>query len=330
MMRAKFPYLFLLLAVLVSNAAHGQTCSSGSDLDAQVRTSLHTTGRSVYHYIQKGDIFSIKSNTIDSLANSPGFNDIQQAITDTKSNFVGEPTLKGAWLLDASSQTGTIQRAEFYCGIFNSPDRVGFILNNLPAGKYALVVEQGGGASPMVMSVVLQVVNHSFKIAGLYLRPTSVNGHDGQYYLQQAKQLNSQGNKDVAFLNYGLARELIAPVDFETNTELEKLDDEADAVSPPNLPVNGPVNLTGPDGKSYQVTSVRPQVTTKDGLRLLVRQSVPDATNTGASTVANFGLAKAAITKWPQLRDNFQSMLLIAADQQGRTYGTILKITDIK
>lgn len=334
-MRTMFPEMKVrhlvtisVVALLLAMPAIAQTCSTGADLDAAGRNSMEKTAHSIYDYVVNGDFFHLKANSIAQLANA--FDRIQQAVIEYKPSFAGaQPTLMGMYLLDASSGSGTLKRAEFYCGIFNSPDRVGFIFNNLPAGKYGMAVVQAQGPTPMLVGIVLQVENNVWKLAGLYLHPTAVNGHDGNWYLQQARSDAAKGDKDVAFLYFGVARELIAPVDFMTDPQLEKLDDDAEAVAPPTIPLNGPVTITGPDGKNYQVTVVRPQVT-KDGLRLMMRQQVPDATNTGASTVQNIGLIKAAVLKWPEVRDNFGSVLAIAQDTQQHEYGTVLKMSDIK
>jgi hypothetical protein len=63
---------------------------------------------------------------------------------------------------------------------------------------------------------------------------------------------------------------------------------------------------------------------------LLLKQQVPDAGDNGAAFQANMALMKAAVTKWPEIRDIFVSVVARAQDTQGHDYGSLLKMTDIK
>jgi hypothetical protein len=305
-----------------------ETCSSPSELDDQTKASLETTARSVYNMAAKGNVYGLRQNAVASLAGS--FGGVEQAVTDNKQYLSeSEPSIRGVYLLDASSDSGTVQRAEFFCGIFNSPDRTGFVLNNLPAGKYAVVIADSRGKDPVALSAVLQAVSGQWKIAGFYVKQTSANGHDGNWYWQQARQYASKGQRHNAFFYFVQARELLAPVPFMTTPQLDKLYDETQAANPGDLPMNGPVTITGPDGKSYQMTSALP-LPVQDGLSLVLKQQVPDANNTAAAFSANMGLIKAAVTKWPEVRDIFTSVIARAQDAQGHDYGSLLNVKDIK
>jgi hypothetical protein len=315
-------------ALLIAAPAFAETCTGGSDLDAQTRGSLETTARSVYNMAAKGNVYGLKQNSVASLANS--FGGVEQVVIDNKANLASDqPALRGAYFLDATGGAATIERAEFYCGVFNSSDRTGFVLNNLPAGKYAVVIEDAKGPSPMTLSLVLQVVDGAWKIGGFYVKQANANGHDGQWYWDQAKQLAAKGQKHAAFFYYLEASDLLHPVSFITDPTLDKLYDEIQAATPPDVPLNGPVTLTGPDGKSYQLTSAVPLVT-KDGLALLLKQTVADASDTTAAFQANMGAMKAAVSKWPETRDIFTSVVARAQDAQGRDYGSLLNMKDIK
>lgn len=314
---------------LAAPAVASETCTAGPDLDAQTRGSLETTARSVYSMSARGDVFHLKQNAAPVLANS--FGGVEQAITDNKANLSGaQATLRGVYLLDASSDTGTVARAEFFCGIFNSNDRTGFILNNLPAGKYAITIQDAkGGKNPVTLSVILQDVGSAWKIAGFYVKQSTAAGHDGQWYWDQAKQLEAKGQKHTAYFYFVEARDLLAPVPFMTTPDLDKLYDDTQAAIPNDLPVNGPVTLTGPDGKNYQLTSAAP-IMLQDGFALLLKQQVPDASDNGAAFQANMGLMKAALAKWPELREVFTSVVARAQDAKGGDYGSLLKMQDIK
>ena len=276
----------------------------------------------------RGDVFRLKENAIPSLANS--FGGVEQAVTDNKPNMEGaQPTVRGVYFLDASNQTGTIPRAEFFCGIFNSSDRTGFVLTNLPAGKYAVAIVDAHGKVPVSMSVVLQAMNGQWKIGGFYVKQVVANGHDGQWYWDQAKQFAAKGQKHNAYFYYVEASELLHPVPFMTNPTLDKLYDDIQAANPGDVPANGPVTLTAPDGKSYQLTFAQP-LAVQDGLALVLKQQVQDASNTTTAFQANMGLINAAVAKWPEIRTTFNSVVARAQDAQGRDYGSLLPMKDIK
>ncbi len=314
--------------LLAVPALADETCSLGSELDPQSRASLETTAKSVFDMTAKGNVYGLKANAVPSLANS--FGGVEQVVTDNKANLVdSQPTLRGTYLLDASTDTGTIARAEFLCGIFNSSDRTGFILNNLPAGKYAIVIEEAHGKNPTTLSVVLQDLNSAWKIAGFYVKQTTANGHDGNWYWEQAKQFAAKGQKHNAFFYYVEARELLAPVNFMTTPTLDKLYDETQANTPSDIPVSDPVTLTGADGKSYKLTSALP-LPVQDGLSLVLKQQVADASDSTAAFAANMGLMKAAVARWPEVRDIFVSVVARAQDAQGHDYGSLLNMKDIK
>ncbi|ABF39783.1 hypothetical protein Acid345_0778 [Candidatus Koribacter versatilis Ellin345] len=320
--------VFLASFFLVGGAMAAETCTSANDLDAQTRASMEKTAHSVFNMAARGDVFNLKTNAVPSLASS--FGGVEQAVSDSKANLGGvQPTIRNLYFLDASDEKGTIQRAEFFCGVFNSTDRTGFVLNNLPAGQYGIVVLDAPGAKPMTMSLVLQVMNGAWKIGGFYLKPAMLAGHDGNWYWQQAKQFAAQGKKHNAYFYYLEARELLAPVPFMTTPSLDKLYDEIEAANPHDLPGDNPVTIAGADGKSYQVTFVSPLVV-QDALALVLRQKVADASNTATAFQENMGLIKAAVAKWPETREIFTTVVARAQDANGQDYGSLLPMKDIK
>ena len=60
----------------------------------------------------------------------------------------GQPSETRIFVLDASESKTPLQRADFYCGIYNSPDRVGFSIPNLPPGRYAVSIAKVTGETP--------------------------------------------------------------------------------------------------------------------------------------------------------------------------------------
>ena len=124
------------------------------------------------------------------------------------------PTISGTYLLDASQSKAPLARADFYCGIYNSPDRVGFSIPNLPPGRYAVVIQKVNGKDPITLSLVLQDVGGAWKLAGYYPRLDAIGGHDGDWYLTKAREFKAKGDVHDAWFYYLTAWDLTAPVNF--------------------------------------------------------------------------------------------------------------------
>ena len=72
---------------------------------------------------------SLRSNAISEIAGN--FSSIEQAVVSNKLFFgQGPPSDTRIFVLDASDAKARLQRADFYCGIYNSADRVGFSIPN--------------------------------------------------------------------------------------------------------------------------------------------------------------------------------------------------------
>ena len=105
----------------------------------------------------------------------------------------GQPTITGTYLLDASQAKATLPRADFYCGIYNSADRIGFFIPNLPPGRYAIVLQKVDGKDPITLTLILQEMAGAWKLAGYYPRLDSLGGHDGQWYLARRASSRPKG-----------------------------------------------------------------------------------------------------------------------------------------
>ncbi len=324
----------LVLAVAISvTTAVAETCSSGSDLDANTSSALDRTGQQFFGYLAQGNSAVLQQNSIASL--SSNFSGIDKAVQDHKADLSGATAkILGTYLLDASDQQGTIQRAEFLCGVWGAngltPNSTAFMLPNLPAGRYALVTEESsGGQKPMHVSFILQqepAGSGPWKLAGLQIRPMQIGDHDGQWFLQQARAYKAKGQNHNAYLYYGEARELIAPVPFMTTLELQRIDDEQQSVAPKDLPANGtPVDLLA-NGQTFKVTSIAP-VTVGNGLDLVVRYESPGVTDQQQMFSNNMAVIKSIVQKYPEYRDAFAG---VVARAEPTDYGTLLPMNEIK
>jgi hypothetical protein len=327
--RATAGAALLLLLVTFSQAAGAEACKMGSDLDAATQSALDKTAQNYYQMAAGGNAAALKQVSIPAV--SGDFSGIESVIAERKADFGTSATVRSTYELDAPG-SGPIARAEFFCGIFNSPDRVAFVIPNLPAGRYGLVIlDAQGGKQPMTVSFVLQQYSSgNWKLAGFYARPSALAGHDGNWYLSQARSYKAKGQNHSAWLYYLTAWDLLAPVPFMSTATLDRVGEEAQTAKPPDMPsADQPLKLPGADGKSYNVTSLF-AVPVTDGLGLVVKFQVPDVSNTGQAYQDNIAVMKALMTKYPELREGFTSIVARATAPGGQDYGTLQAMKDVK
>jgi len=321
--------LLLLTIAASSSLAFAQTCTVGADLDAATRSAIENTA---HHYLTlsaQGDVAGLKASAIPEVA--ANFSSIEQAVVDNKTYFAqGAPSATSTYLLDASQSKGTLQRADFYCGIYNSAQRVGFVIPNLPAGRYAVVVEQVSGDKGSIrLTMILQDIGGSWKLAGYYPRIASIGGHDGQWFLSKARDYKTANQLHNAWLYYLTAWNLLAPVNFMNTPQLDKLADEMQAARPADLPSDdSPVSLSA-GGKTFRITGME-AVSAGSDLDLQVRYQSSDAANNTLAYQDNIAVIKAIVVKYPELRDAFAAVIARAVDSSGHNYGSLLSMKDVK
>ena len=318
----------LFAAMIVSPVSRAQNCTSGADLDVPTRNAVEAAAHRYLDMSSHGDVAGLKANAIPAIAGD--FGGIEQAVVTNKPYFSqGAATISGSYVLDASQAKGPLPRADFYCGIYNSPDRLVFSISNLPAGRYALVMQKIAGKDPITLSLILQDVNGAWKLAGYYPRLDSIGGHDGQWYLTKAREYKSKGQLHNAWFYYLTAWDLMAPVNFMSTPQLDKIAEEMQSARPGDLPASGsPLNLTA-NGKIFKVTEMV-AVPVENNLDLRVRYDTADASNTGVAFQDNMAVSKAIVAKYPEVRDAFSAVIARAVDANGHDYGSVLPMKDIK
>jgi len=326
--RASYLAFALLLMALWSSNAFAQSCDSGTDLNAATKSAIENAAQRYFSMSAQGDVAGLKANAIPAVAGS--FSGIEQAVVDNKKYFAeGQPTVTGTYLLDAS-QLKAAQRADFYCGIYNSPQRVGFSIPNLPVGRYAIVIQKiSGDKDPITLTMILQDMGGSWKLAGYYPRLNAIGGHDGEWYLTQARQAKAKNQLHNAWFYYLTAWDLLAPVNFMSNPQLDKVAQEMEAARPADLPSEqSPMNLSA-NGKVFKITELVP-VPVGNELNLRVRYQSADATNSAVAFQDNMTVIKGIVAKYPELRDAFSAVVARAVDSGGHEYGSLLAMKDLK
>ncbi len=319
---------FCLLAAwtAVAQSAPGTVCSTGADLDAPTRSSIDQAAQQITNYTVQGDLFNLRQSSTGNLAGN--FGGIEAIIGEYKPSLAGATAkVRNMYLLEAKGSQ-PLESAEFFCGIMNSPDATGFRLTGLAPGRYAIVIEDL--TSPKMPFLLTQILKNegAWKLAGFYLKPAQIAGHNASWFLEKAREYKARGETHNAWFYYLAAWDMTSPVEFMSTRPLDKLVDEMAQVRPNDLPFNGPSDLVGA-GKTYKVTYVS-MVPVGNDLYLLVKYQSPDVSNTQQAYADNMNVIKAETTRYPEYRDAFTGVVARATEPSGRDYGSMLAMKDVK
>jgi hypothetical protein len=339
-------------------AAGGQTCQSAADMDAATRTALETSGKRYFDMAARGDTVALQQSSIPAI--SASFSGIEAAVKDNQAVFSGaQATVRPPYFLTADGNE-PLARAEFLCGVFGklgqTADSAVFVLNNLPPGKYGLVIlDVKGSLDSRTLTLIVQPFGPDWKLAGFYAKQAQLGGHDGPWFAQRAREFKTKGQNRNAWLYYHQAIALTSPVDFMSTLNTDRLYDEAQSIQPSDLPANGtPIPLTTVVGDSQNVvvqhqqpkaeteqyivakagntvmmTSVFPLAVGND-LDVVVKYQADDVSDTGKTFQENVAVIKGLLAKFPEFRDAFAGVVARAVEPTGRDYGSLLLMKDIK
>ena len=326
--RSLFPALWLALAFGPLQAS-AQNCQTSSDLDDATRNAITAAGQRLFGMATKGDTASLRQVSIPNLASD--FSGIEGTVKEHERDLAAaQATVKGVFLLDGSTPS---PHAEFYCGVFGKSGQTAnsavFYLDNLPAGKYSLVLlDANSPQGRTLFSEILQQEGTDWKLAGLYVKSAQVAGHDSDWFLARARGYKAKGQMHNAWLFYTQARVLISPVPFMGTLATDKIADEEQGIQPADLPVGKTVDLPA-GAATYKLISMFSQAVGND-LDLIVKYQAADVSNTNQAYQSNVAVMKAITAKYPELRDAFAGVVARATEPTGRDYGTLLAMKDIK
>ncbi|MFZ3213171.1 MAG: hypothetical protein WA188_16835 [Terriglobales bacterium] len=321
--------LLLLLSALVLPRAVAQTCSSASEMDEPTRSALERTARQFFDYASQGDVFHLKQAAASSLA--ANFAGVEGVVIDQKPIYAGaQPTVRASYLLEAPGNT-PLARAEFLCGVWATSSWASFVINNLPPGRYGVVIQDvSTPKGKYAFTLVLRQEGGAWKLAGYYSKPEEIGGHDSQWFLTKAREYKTKGANLNAWFYYLTAWDLAAPVDFMSTRALDKISDEMEGVRPSNLPSSDhPLALAASGGRSYQVIYLSALPAGND-LNLLVKYRMPDVSNTQKMFDENMAVIRAIVARYPEFREAFAGVVARATEPSGRDYGTLLAMKDVK
>jgi hypothetical protein len=296
-------------------------------MDASTRAALVNTGQKYFNFASQGNVASLRQNAIPSLA--ANFAGIESAVIENKPALSGgSATPRSPFLLKAEGAK-PLERAEFLCGVFGAQGQTAnsaeFVIPNLPPGNYGIVTLDVAAQKPSTVTFVLQQQGTDWKLGGFFAKPSQVSGHDGNWFLQQARSYKAKGQNRIAWFYYLEARELLVPVSFMYTQSTDKAYDEMQTVKPSDLP---PFDLSGA-GKTYKVMDMFPVVVGSD-LDLVVKYQSASVSDTGQTFQENMAVMKALLTRYPELRDAFAGIVARATEPSGKDYGSLMAMKDIK
>jgi hypothetical protein len=320
----------LLISMFGITAALGEQCSTASEMDAATRASLQSAGPQYYSAIASGNAAQVAANSIPDIAsNTAGLTNL---LNEHKPFLEGSTaTVRNVYLLDASTNTAPAN-ADFFCGVFNSPAKVAISLQNLPPGKYGMVImDVTNSKIPYFYSLLLLQQGTAWKIAGLFPRARQIAGHDSQWYWQQARDFEAKGQRHNAWYYYLAAKELAAPLPFLSTDKLDTFNSEVEGAMPPDLPEKTPLPVQAANGKTYQVTNlfVIPNDKT-NGLDLVIKYQSPDISDTGKTFVENKEVMKAILAKYPEFKPVYGNLVARAVAPSGQDFGSMLPMKDVQ
>jgi hypothetical protein len=314
--------------------ANAESCQTSTEMDAATKNALKAAAQQYFGFVAADNVQGITANAIPEIAgNAAGVADLLKANSADLAGATGAP--RNVFILDASdAASGTVPNAQFFCGVFNpnSDNKIGFTLQNLPAGKYGLVImDVSGSRIPYFYSFLLKQDPTGWKIAALFPRPRQIAGKDAQWYWQQARDYKAKGQNHNAWFHYLVARELVAPLPFIGTTKLDNFNDEVESASPADLPEKNPLTLAAPSGKSYTVTHlfVVPDEKT-NALDLVMKYQAADISDTAKTFSDNRDAMLALLAKYPELRVPFTNLVARAVAPNGQDFGSMLPIEQLK
>jgi hypothetical protein len=272
--RRYFELVVTLVTLLAPGRIFAVSCTSQAQMAESERTALVQAARTLASAVQSGNIPAVQALTIPKV--KAQFDPIANTIEQTAPLLAGATiTIDALYGLDASDLKAAVEDTVFFCGAAGSPVHVDVTIPQLPQGRYALtLVHATGVKQPQQMAFLLQK-STDWQLAGLFVKPLLVAGHDSVWYWTKARAYNQKGQKWNAYFYYTTAAYLATPADFMTSANLDKLNQETAGARPDGLPGAQPMEIKA-GNQAYSVNDVHTDGSL-GGLDLVLRYSTTDA-----------------------------------------------------
>src|SRR4051794_4439889 len=111
-----FKILAVSFVAITAFPAWSQTCQGRDEIPDAARTGIETAAQQAYDQAARGDINTLKTNSVPSLQSS--FAGITAAVNDNKDAFVGaKPQVRTSFLLDNNAPNSD---GNFFCGVYGA------------------------------------------------------------------------------------------------------------------------------------------------------------------------------------------------------------------
>lgn len=294
------------------------------------RTVYEQAARTLGSNIQSANVAAVQADTIAPVAAQFGAlaNSIQQVAPDIKGATL---TIDSLYNLNATDLTGP-QQTEFFCSVTGSTKVITVTIPQLPPGNYVIAVLHATGVpKPQQLSLILQndpAGSPNWKLAGLFIRPLAVAGHDGIWFWTQARSYAASKQNVVAYFYYQMAQFLLDPVDFFASPNLEKLQKETQAVKPADLPGENPMAINV-NGLNLQITGLRTQ-DFGGQLDMVIEYKAQGASDPVSLRTQILALDKAMLARYPGMRTAFHGLWVYAYNANGQPFAIELPMNQIQ
>jgi hypothetical protein len=316
--------LVLALALSACGRLLAVSCTTQSQMSEADRSALVQVAKNLDAAIQTNNATTLKGLTV-----AAEFEGISSTATRISPLITGSTlTIDALYGLDASDLKTAAEDTQFFCGVPGGTLHVDFTIPQLPPGKYALaIVHATGVKDPQQMAFLLQK-NGEWQLAGLFVKPLLMAGHDSLWYWTKARAYAQKGEKWNAYFYYTVAAYLATPADFLTSTNLDKLDQETTGARPAGLPGAQPMALGG-NGNTFSVSDLHADGSL-GGLDLVIRYAAADASDPVATRSRNLEVMKAMLQAHPELRDAFHGLWVYADAPNQRPFGNEVAMSEIR
>ena len=256
MKQLTFKIFAAMLVLAGSFSAWAHTCQSKDEIPDPARKAIETVVQQAFDQTAAGNVQGLQASAVPSLQSN--FAGIAGAVNDNKDAFPASVN-SDLYLLDTGANPGP--DGTFYCGVFGAngmnPNTAEFLyLAGIAVGKYAITIQDFvGNKGPYALSIIFQDLG-GWKIAGYQIRPGSAAGHDGLWYLLQARDYKSKGQAHNAWFYYLNSYELLQPASYMNTKMLSKITDETNSIQPKDIPVGGKAVAFTAGGKTYNITEM--------------------------------------------------------------------------
>ena len=307
--------LSVLLAIPL--AGHAATCTTQAEMNPQDRDTLASAGMQLTNAVIQQNFPALQATLLPAVA--PQWDGIREVVEQGAPIVKGgQPQLNMLYQLDASSLTAPAD-TQFFCSNANGSLTVTISMHSLPPGKYAMILAYVmGGGTPSQGSIpvsaqlafILGLDANMWKLGGVFVRPGTLDGHDGVWYWERARELARSNASWAAWFAYETARYLLVPVDFLSSPNLEKLGQEQAQVK--NSPAEAfPYSV--PDGaRTWKIDSVRLD-TSLHQADLAVTYESTGVTDPAAMRTEATAVLSAFLRAQPSLRQNFHGLWAYAS-----------------